>query len=51
MDERSCLHFARLEQEAYPVVTEATARYRLDDLGGDALHDWGGVLVDFLELV
>ena len=26
-------------------------RYRLKDLGDDAIHEWGGVLINFRELV
>ncbi|MER7368686.1 hypothetical protein [Nonomuraea wenchangensis] len=42
---------ARLEHEVHPLVAGATERYRLSDLGHEAFHDWGGVHVDFHELV
>lgn len=42
---------ARLEREVHPLVSGATGRYRLSDLGHEAFHDWGGVHGDFHELV
>ncbi|MEV0388725.1 hypothetical protein [Nonomuraea sp. NPDC050643] len=42
---------ARLEHAVHPLVAGATERYRLADLGRAAFHDWGGVHVDFHELV
>ncbi|MER6171121.1 hypothetical protein [Streptosporangium sp. NPDC001681] len=42
---------ARLENEIHSLVAEATERYRLKDLGREAFHDWGGVHIDFHELV
>ncbi|GAB1824599.1 TilS substrate-binding domain-containing protein [Herbidospora sp. RD11066] len=42
---------ARLEREVHPLVRGATVRYRLQDLGVEAFHDWGGVHGEFHELV
>ncbi|GAA4517553.1 MULTISPECIES: hypothetical protein [Nonomuraea] len=42
---------ARLEDEVHPLLADATERYRLKDLGRGAFHDWGGVQIDFHELV
>jgi hypothetical protein len=40
-----------LEREIYLPVREATSLYRLKELGRAAFHDWGGVHIDFHELV
>ncbi|GGT00797.1 hypothetical protein GCM10010156_68660 [Planobispora rosea] len=42
---------ARLENEVHPLLAEAIERYRLEDLDREAFHDWGGVHIDFHELV
>ena len=42
---------ARLEREVYLLLTAATSRYQLEDLGHEAFHDWGGVHADFHELI
>ncbi|MEV1170138.1 hypothetical protein [Nonomuraea sp. NPDC049784] len=42
---------ARLEREVHPLVAGATERYQLADLGHEAFHGWGGVHIDFHELV
>ncbi|MGW4425992.1 hypothetical protein [Streptosporangium sp. NPDC004631] len=41
----------RLENEVHPLVAKAAERYRLKNLGHGAFHDWGGVHIDFHELV
>ncbi|MEN3536295.1 hypothetical protein AAH991_14355 [Microbispora sp. ZYX-F-249] len=41
----------RLEREVYLPLAAATSRYRLEDLGHEAFHDWGGVHTDFHELI
>lgn len=42
---------AELERVAYSSIRDASVHARLRDLGKEALHDWGGVLQDFTELV
>ncbi|PRY00020.1 hypothetical protein [Allonocardiopsis opalescens] len=42
---------AALEQAAYQPIRAATGRYRLRELGRDAFHVWGGVHIEFHELV
>jgi hypothetical protein len=42
---------AALERDVHSVVHAATSRYRLKALGEGALHDWGGVHLEFHELV
>lgn len=40
-----------LVREVYPTVRTATSCYELLELGREALHDWGGVHIDFHEFV
>lgn len=42
---------AALNSHVFGPLRTATALYRLDDLGEKAFHDWGGIHVDFHELV
>ncbi|MEV4395562.1 hypothetical protein [Nonomuraea sp. NPDC049607] len=42
---------AQLDHDVHPLITGATDRYRLADLGHGAFHDWGRVHSDFHELV
>jgi hypothetical protein len=42
---------AALERDVNSLVHAATSRYRLKALGEGALHDWGGVHLEFHELV
>lgn len=42
---------ARLDSEVYAPIRTMPIRYRLKDLGKEALHDWGWVIHDFHELV
>ncbi|WP_089211586.1 hypothetical protein [Streptosporangium subroseum] len=42
---------ARLDREVHPLITRASGRYQLKDLGREAFHDWGGVHTEFYELV
>lgn len=40
-----------LEKQVYAPIRDATSLYRLNDLGRDSFHDWGGVHSEFHELV
>lgn len=40
-----------LEEQVYTPIRQATSRYRLNELGPDALHDWAGIHTEFHELV
>ena len=40
-----------IDRVVYPVIRGSGVRYRLRDLGQEALHDFGWVLRDFTELV
>ena len=40
---------AALERDVHSLVRAATSRYRLKALGEGALHDWGGVHLEFHE--
>ena len=42
---------AVLEDHVYTLIRRARSRYRLKELGPDALHDWAGVHTEFHELV
>ncbi|MFC1401258.1 MULTISPECIES: hypothetical protein [Streptacidiphilus] len=42
---------ADLASQVFAIVDSATSCYSLGDLGSKALHDWGGVHVDFHEYV
>ncbi len=41
----------QLDQVAYPAIRDLRVRFRLRDLGKDAYHEFGWVLLEFLELV
>lgn len=40
-----------LDEFVYPLLRDATSRYRLKNLRADSEHEWGWVLGEFLELV
>ncbi|AWS46907.1 hypothetical protein [Streptosporangium sp. 'caverna'] len=42
---------ARLEREVHPLISGATGRHQLKNIGREAFHDWGGIHDEFHELI